>query len=482
MSTLTEINGSIAVMTWNCEATARRAWAPPVLPSTSLDGYNFEILLFLLLQTEFQSKVFIPSRMASPQSPTLGYIIVYVVDVAKSVDFYSAAFGYTVRRLDCSHRSQIQFLTYVDAAYERAVEKGAVPVSAPEVKEWGQKVGYVKDIDGNVVRLGSHECTEKMMKPETGVEHREVKLAYEDQTNSSLKWSKAEADTEHRSNLSTSLPFLLHEAAPPSPPFCPLCRPLLRHRRFCAALSSDTKASAPPSPPRSCAALSSFLSSAPPSPLTQKVLHRPLLRHRSFCAALSSFLSSAPPSPPTEKLLRRHRSCAQSKDLPPSKLLHRRANPKGAPPEKSRSSSTALEINLLHQRTDGFVKSYSLDFMEGNQPREERGCGFFLWHDLELSERTKGIINDLKRDNKKLQMEISELKKSNMYTESAVDCNVLLEPVNNSITMNPGFASEEHTMSADILRRAFQATEEGYLPLVTGQWVVKPQLLRTKQK
>ncbi|KAG6506833.1 hypothetical protein ZIOFF_032165 [Zingiber officinale] len=66
---------------------------------------------------------------------------------------------------------------------------------------------------------------------------------------------------------------------------------------------------------------------------------------------------------------------------------------------------------------------------------QERGCGFFLWHDPELSERTKGIINDLKRDNKKLQMEISELKKSNMYIESAVDCNVLLKPVNNSVTM-----------------------------------------------
>ncbi|XP_074588080.1 uncharacterized protein LOC141843974 [Curcuma longa] len=135
--------------------------------------------------------------MAQPQSPALGYVIVYVVDVAKSVDFYSAAFGYTVRRLDRSHRwgelesgpTTIAFTPLhqretegrtgavrtprwrrrgggpvevcfdyadVDAAYERAVEKGAVPVSAPEVKEWGQKVGYVRDIDGNVVRLGSH--------------------------------------------------------------------------------------------------------------------------------------------------------------------------------------------------------------------------------------------------------------------------------------------------------------------------------------
>ena len=33
-----------------------------------------------------------------------------------------------------------------------AVENGAVAVSEPELKEWEQKVGYVRDIDGNVVR------------------------------------------------------------------------------------------------------------------------------------------------------------------------------------------------------------------------------------------------------------------------------------------------------------------------------------------
>lgn len=39
---------------------------------------------------------------------------------------------------------------------QRAVESGAEAVAEPEEKEWGQKVGYVKDIDGIVVRLGSH--------------------------------------------------------------------------------------------------------------------------------------------------------------------------------------------------------------------------------------------------------------------------------------------------------------------------------------
>lgn len=36
--------------------------------------------------------------------PAFGYTIVYVKDVAKSVDFYAKAFGYNVRRLDDSHR------------------------------------------------------------------------------------------------------------------------------------------------------------------------------------------------------------------------------------------------------------------------------------------------------------------------------------------------------------------------------------------
>lgn len=38
------------------------------------------------------------------QRPALGYVVVYVKDVAKSVDFYAKAFGYNVRRLDESNR------------------------------------------------------------------------------------------------------------------------------------------------------------------------------------------------------------------------------------------------------------------------------------------------------------------------------------------------------------------------------------------
>ncbi|KAL1566550.1 hypothetical protein AAHA92_02151 [Salvia divinorum] len=130
--------------------------------------------------------------MASNLKPAFAYTVVYVKDVAKSVDFYGRAFGYNVRRLDASHRwgeletgtTTIAFTPAkqhetddltgspntrqrnpvevcfdyadVDAAFKRAVENGAEAVAKPEEKEWGQKVGYVKDIDGIVVRLGSH--------------------------------------------------------------------------------------------------------------------------------------------------------------------------------------------------------------------------------------------------------------------------------------------------------------------------------------
>ena len=36
--------------------------------------------------------------------PALAYIVVYVEDVVKSADFYAAAFGYSVRRVDDSHK------------------------------------------------------------------------------------------------------------------------------------------------------------------------------------------------------------------------------------------------------------------------------------------------------------------------------------------------------------------------------------------
>lgn len=39
-----------------------------------------------------------------------------------------------------------------------------------------------------------------------------------------------------------------------------------------------------------------------------------------------------------------------------------------------------------------------------------------------------------------------------------------------------GFATENHCISADVIRKAFQATEEGFLSVVSRQWPMKPQL------
>lgn len=38
------------------------------------------------------------------------------------------------------------------------------------------------------------------------------------------------------------------------------------------------------------------------------------------------------------------------------------------------------------------------------------------------------------------------------------------------------FTSEQHAMSVEVIRKAFQATEEGFLSLVTKQWPMKPQI------
>ena len=40
----------------------------------------------------------------------------------------------------------------------------------------------------------------------------------------------------------------------------------------------------------------------------------------------------------------------------------------------------------------------------------------------------------------------------------------------------PGFASEHKGMSADVIRKAFRATEEGFISVVSDQWSVRPQL------
>jgi lactoylglutathione lyase len=121
-----------------------------------------------------------------------GYTILYVRDVAASVELYERAFGQRRRfvhesgdyaELDtgettlsfASHELaesnlrdafrrpnqavtafEVCFVTDdVPGAYERAVREGAEPVTPPQTKPWGQDLAYVRDPDGNLVELAS---------------------------------------------------------------------------------------------------------------------------------------------------------------------------------------------------------------------------------------------------------------------------------------------------------------------------------------
>ena len=123
-----------------------------------------------------------------------GYTILYVRDVAASLDFYERAFGQRRRLLhesgqyaeldtgsttlafasrelaaanlpdgasagaeeDTPTAFEVCFVSDdVEGDYGRALEAGAKPVSAPQVKPWGQHVAYVRDPDGTLIELAS---------------------------------------------------------------------------------------------------------------------------------------------------------------------------------------------------------------------------------------------------------------------------------------------------------------------------------------
>ena len=122
-----------------------------------------------------------------------GYTILYVRDVAASVEFYERAFQQPRRLLHESgqyaeletgpttlafaahelasanlpgqaapgdgppaDRFEVCFVTDdVEGAFSRAVDAGAEAVSRPEVKPWGQHAAYVRDPDGTLVEIAS---------------------------------------------------------------------------------------------------------------------------------------------------------------------------------------------------------------------------------------------------------------------------------------------------------------------------------------
>lgn len=121
-----------------------------------------------------------------------GYTLFYVDDVSKTMEFYEKAFGlkrgflhenqygemstgetkvgFVNHETASSHgfeyeRSNLQkrpsafeigFVTEdVELAFNKAVQAGAVSVSQPKAKPWGQVVSYVRDCNGFLVEICS---------------------------------------------------------------------------------------------------------------------------------------------------------------------------------------------------------------------------------------------------------------------------------------------------------------------------------------
>jgi uncharacterized glyoxalase superfamily protein PhnB len=133
-------------------------------------------------------------KTMSPQSVSLGYVILYVKDVSASLAFYEEAFGLSRRFFNddngkaygeletgaarlafaslemASEQLKQKVVTAsldkaplgfeialvtpdVPALYARALKAGATAVSDPATKPWGQTVAYLRDNDGHLVEL-----------------------------------------------------------------------------------------------------------------------------------------------------------------------------------------------------------------------------------------------------------------------------------------------------------------------------------------
>ena len=122
------------------------------------------------------------------------YTIIYVDSVENTLDFYQKAFGFDIRFIDpsktygelASGETAIAFAAHtlgdlnfkgeyqkidpqdmpvgvelacvthdVPAAYAHALSAGAISVVEPMQKPWGQRVAYVRDLNGVLVELCS---------------------------------------------------------------------------------------------------------------------------------------------------------------------------------------------------------------------------------------------------------------------------------------------------------------------------------------
>ena len=135
-----------------------------------------------------------PQRTMTTPTVSLGYVILYVNDVAAALAFYEAAFGLAKRffhddngkaygeletgatrlafaslELAKTHLKagvtaaspdksplgvEIALVTTdVPELHARALRAGAVSLSEPATKPWGQTVAYVRDLEGHLVEL-----------------------------------------------------------------------------------------------------------------------------------------------------------------------------------------------------------------------------------------------------------------------------------------------------------------------------------------
>src|SRR5690349_9014097 len=97
-----------------------------------------------------------------------GGVIVYVPDAEAAAAFYERAFGFVqedyaqkslpefVRNQSGARPAGFEILVVnkdVDAAFKRAVDAGATPVAQPHDMPWGQRVSYVRDLNGVLVEI-----------------------------------------------------------------------------------------------------------------------------------------------------------------------------------------------------------------------------------------------------------------------------------------------------------------------------------------
>ncbi|WP_086932853.1 VOC family protein [Agarilytica rhodophyticola] len=127
----------------------------------------------------------------------LGFVITYVENVKEVLDFYSKAFGVPIKlefedngqllygelstegatlgfashemgkmnlsgayqKLSLADKPVGQEIVFehedVDGVYNNALKEGAISIAPPADKEWGQRIAYVRGIDGALIEICS---------------------------------------------------------------------------------------------------------------------------------------------------------------------------------------------------------------------------------------------------------------------------------------------------------------------------------------